>query len=202
MPYAVAIADRSWWYDLMHLILGYERANIIPDNLKFNQIINLRKFDEIRLIERESVIFNNLFDFNAQICGPITQKVITWRNRAHDTMHHLFDYDLRESWAKIFDTLECEYNNRTEVIFSSGEKVIFSFIRFLVSWEPSVSLLIVDECDSFLDRERKILFAKTVQCLAKHMAIYISSHDKEFKNILLSDYTVTKNNPEILPVPG
>lgn len=187
---------------LMNLILGHERADIIPDNPKFNQIINLRKSDEIRLIERESVIFNNLLDFNAQICGPITQEARTWRNKAHRTMHHLFDYDLRASWTRIFDNLECEYNNRTEVIFSSGEKVIFSFIRFLASWEPSVSLLIVDECDSFLDRERKILFAKTIQCLAKHMAIYISSHDKEFKNILLNDYAVTKNNPEILPVPG
>ena len=185
---------------LMHLILGYERANIIPDNLEFNQLINLRKLDEIRLIERESVIFNNLFDFNSQICGPITLKTSAWRNRAHRTMHQLFDYDLKESWTQIFDNLEYEYNNRAEIIFSSGEKVIFSFIRFLVSWEPSVSLLIIDECDSFLDRERKILFAKTVQCLAKHMAIYISSHDKEFKNIVLNDYSVAKKYQGILPV--
>jgi hypothetical protein len=42
----------------------------------------------------------------------------------------------------------------------------------------------------------------SLRCLAKHMSIYISSHDKEFKKIVLSDYTVTKNHPEILPVPG
>ena len=59
-------------------------------------------------------------------------------------------------------------------------------MRFFCSWNEYVKLLIVDECDAFLDYENKQLFTQTLSELSKYMAIYISFHSLDFDHDYMS----------------
>ena len=92
-------------------------------------------------------------------------------------MIKLLDERLANQWMKIFLSLEWNFINRKEKLLSSGEKIILSFARFFASWDRNVKLLIIDECDSFLDKVNREFFIEAVSCICLHMAVYISSHD-------------------------
>lgn len=169
---------------LMEQLMGYERINFFKNSMIFKDLVNQINPMDIRLIERDSIVFENLLNFNSQIFGPYYKDELTWKDICYKNSQYLFNDELTKKWINIFENLEYEYNNRIEKKFSSGEKVVFSFIRFLASWNSNVKVLIVDECDAFLDITNKRLFAETLNVLSKHMAVYISSHDKEFLSLL------------------
>lgn len=174
--YRLSGSNGSGKSTLLNIILGYERRYPIHEHNGVYELINAVETSNMRLIERDAVIFESLSDFDAQIMGPgihCTQ----WKTAMIDSISQLLDTTLARQWIIIFLSLEMEYTNREDKNMSSGEKVIISFIRFFVSWDSAVRLLIIDECDSFLDHDKKILFKEAVNNLSHHMAIFISSHD-------------------------
>ena len=162
---------------MLNIILGYERRYLIRDHNGFDDLINAVQANDIRLIERDAVIFEALNGFEEQIIGPGNNCRTEWKAKMRDSISRLLDSSLAQQWIIIFQSLEIEYTKRGEKNMSSGEKVIISFIRFFVSWDNTVRLLVIDECDSFLDHDKKILFKEAVNHLSRHMAIFISSHD-------------------------
>jgi ABC-type bacteriocin/lantibiotic exporter with double-glycine peptidase domain len=162
---------------LLNIILGYERRYSILEQNGLEELINAVQTSNIRLIERDSVIFECLSGFDAQITGPSNTCHAHWKKTMIDSISQLLDDTLAKQWIMIFLALEMEYTNRKDKNMSSGEKIIISFIRFFVSWDSSVRLLVIDECDSFLDHDKKTLFKEAVIKLSHHMAIFISSHD-------------------------
>ena len=162
---------------LLNIILGYERRYPILDHDDFDDLINAVQANDIRLIERDAVIFESLNDFAAQIIGPSNNYRTHWKTVMIDSISRLLDTTLAQQWIIIFLSLEMEYTNRVDKNMSSGEKVIISFIRFFVSWDSTVRLLVIDECDSFLDHDKKNIFKEAINNLSRHMAVFISSHD-------------------------
>lgn len=160
---------------LMNMVLGYERERYDYKNSKLLSLIANIELEHVRVIERDSIIFDNLTDFNSQICGPVIPEG-QWKKTIIYSLGQLLDANLANEWMKIFVSLESEYTVRKDKILSSGEKVLMSFMRFLYSWNKEVNLLIIDECDSFLDHQKKKLFIMSVKELAQHMAVYISCH--------------------------
>ena len=175
--YRLSGSNGSGKSTLLNIILGYERRYPILDHDGFDDLINAVQATDIRLIERDAVIFESLNDFSVQITGPCNNYRTQWKTRMIDSISRLLDTTLAQQWIIIFLSLEIEYTNREDKNMSSGEKVIISFIRFFVSWDSAVRLLIIDECDSFLDHDKKILFKEAVNSLSRHMAIFISCHD-------------------------
>ena len=166
---------------LMNAILGYERKDYDFKSDNFSYLVNKIDQNKVRVIDREAVIFDCFIKFTNQVCGP-EASYPTWLEPVSYSLSELLTVDLANAWMKVFKDLELEYTGRKDKILSSGERVVLSLMRFFSSWRRDVNLLIVDECDSFLDPEKKTLFINTVNELARHMAVYISCHDR-----LLSD---------------
>lgn len=161
---------------LFNIILGYERK-LITSYSNFNQLDRIMDFENIRLIERETIIFNNLPDFSSQVMGPANNDSKKWDEHINKALFILFDQNLAQNWINIFTDLEYKFNLRGNKLLSSGERVILSFMRFLSSWNCNVKMIIVDECEAFLDFDTRKIFELTLQILSKNMAIYMSSHE-------------------------
>lgn len=162
---------------LMNIILSYERKNYDFKCTNFADFISHINRSKVRVIDREAVILDCFTEFTTQVCGPSTSSQ-GWLGPVSYSLNRLLTPELATAWVSLFRGLEMGYTERTNKILSSGERVILSLMRFFCSWSIEVNLLIIDECDSFLDYEKKALFINTVNQLAQHMAVYISCHDK------------------------
>lgn len=162
---------------LMNIILSYERMDYDFKCTNFAYFINHIDQSKVRVIDREAVVLDCFKEFNTQVCGPNTSYQV-WLEPVSHSIHRLLTHELATAWIKVFHGLETEYTDRANKILSAGERVILSLMRFFCSWDIEVNLLIIDECDSFLDHKKKALFIDTVNELAQHMAVYISCHDK------------------------
>ncbi|WP_028388640.1 ATP-binding cassette domain-containing protein [Legionella fairfieldensis] len=178
---------------LMNIFLGYERGRYDFKNKNLSSFIAKIEQKNVRVIDRHPIIFEDLTDFNSQICGPIISQV-QWKKTVTYSLGQLLDANQANEWMKIFISLEAEYTIRKDKVLSSGEKVLLSFMRFLSSWNNEVNLLIIDECDSFLDQEKKKLFIMTINELACHMAIYISCHETVLSKFLNDSFICSKPN--------
>lgn len=168
---------------LMHIILGFERKDYDFKSGNFSRLVNMIDQSKVRVIDREAVIFDCFPKFANQICGPEALDSM-WLEPVSLSLNELLTVDLAKAWMKLFKDLELEYSGRNDKILSSGERVILSLMRFFSSWHREVNLLIIDECDSFLDSEKKNLFINTVKELARFMAVYISCHDRQLSDCL------------------
>ena len=117
-----------------------------------------------------------------------------WKKIITYSLGQLLDTNLANEWIKVFSSLEQEYTIRKDKVMSSGEKVLLSFMRFLYSWNKEVNLLIIDECDSFLDQDKKNLFIMTINELACHMAVYISCHETALSQFFHDGFVCSKPN--------
>ena len=172
---------------LMNIILGYDRDYYYFKNNNLLQLVNSINTNNIRVIERDVVVFKCFHqDFNSQVFGPLDRNVTHWQALATRTLHKLLSPQLSQQWFDLLIRLENEYFLRQDRNISSGEKIILSVMRFFCSWNEYVKLLIVDECDAFLDYENKQLFTQTLSELSKYMAIYISFHSLDFDHDYMS----------------
>lgn len=162
---------------LMNTILNYERKDYDFKCTNFAYFISHINQSKVRVIDREAIVLDCFKEFTIQVCGPNTSYQV-WPEPVSYSLNRLLAPELAAAWMKVFRGLETEYTERTNKILSSGERVILSLMRFFCSWNIEVNLLIIDECDSFLDYEKKALFINTVNQLAQHIAVYISCHDK------------------------
>ena len=168
---------------LMNMILNFDRESHPFENSHFSELVVSIKQENTRVIERDAVVFECLDDFNSQVCGPFNIFNYPWKNKINQSMDQLLEKCLANQWREIFISLESEYISRQSKIMSSGEKVILSMMRFFASWNNKVNLLVIDECDSFLDLNKKTLFIKTIHNLGSHMAIYICTHGSSLPDI-------------------
>ena len=161
---------------LLNIILGYERKLYVTPDDDLRRLLKPIESKHIRLIEREAIIFDALHDFEEQVFGPNYQGENTWQVVVRDRMRCLFDRSLTEKWLLKFGELEAKYKQREDKRLSSGEKVMLSFMRFLISWDASVKILVIDECDLFLAHDMRKLFYQSMDRCSKYMAVYMSTH--------------------------
>lgn len=162
---------------LMNMILNFDRQQHYFDNINFSEFVCTLNEENTRVIERDTIVFDCFDDFNSQICGPINIFNEQWKIKINKSISQLLDKPMANKWQRIFNSLEYEYISRRTKAMSSGEKVILSVMRFFASWNANVNLLVIDECDSFLDVDKKTLFIQTIDRLSSSMAIYICTHD-------------------------
>ncbi len=166
---------------LINIFLGFERRDYDFKNSNLKQLVATTTAKKTRVIEREVVVFDCFNEFNNQVCGPGATKE-NWRSKINQATHELLPPDLAAEWMKIFMSLEQAFFCRKEKGLSSGEKILLSMMRFFYSWNNEVNLLIIDECDAFFDSEKRKLFFQSIQIIANHLAVFITSHGPLFKN--------------------
>lgn len=188
--YHIQGANGSGKSTLLNIILDYERNFKIKNNLNFDNLVDALSMTNIRVIERDAVIFDSLQEFSLQVLGPSNMQhdQCQWFNRVKTNTFMLFSRELAEQWLQIFTDLNYKYNNRANNTLSSGERVTLSFIRFLCGWTSDVKLLIIDECEAFLDQNNKRLFTLSVNQLAMNIAIFISNHERTSKVVSFEGY--------------
>lgn len=188
--YPIQGANGSGKSTLLNIISGYEREFKIKNNVNFDNLINDLSITNTRVIERDAVIFDSLKEFSLQVQGPgnTQHSQCQWFNRVKINTFMLFSREIAEQWLQVFTDLNYKYNNRAANTLSSGERVILSFIRFICGWTSDVKLLIIDECEAFLDQNNKKLFNLSVNQLAVNMAIFISNHERTNKVISFKGY--------------
>lgn len=162
---------------LLNVLMDFEKEHIHFENNHLSALHRSINQHNIRVIEKDVVVFECMSDINRQICGPAYNSTYAWHEPVTTATLYLLGPDLSDQWSVIFHEFAAQYHQRKDKTLSSGEKVILSFLRFLASWHHDVQLLIIDECDSFLDPKKKSLFIQAMHAASKHMAIYLCSHD-------------------------
>ena len=173
--YWIKGANGSGKTTLLNIILKYERKFTMPNNDKLSNFSQMLGAEYLRVIDRDAVIFDCLKDFGEQICGPDYKSI--WLKIIEENVTQLLGPKLSKEWFKIFQNLETKYVIRNNNSFSSGERVLVSIMRFFFSWNQKVQLLVIDECNAFLDLEKKKLLNQTIDILSSKIAIYMVSHE-------------------------
>lgn len=167
---------------LLNVMLHYERRYQFYQKNSNNPVIFTTDNHRIRVIERDCVLFDCINSFWEQIIGPNTCDKDT--DQLFQNIQTLLPNTLSNRWKQAIKMLEKIYQARSNHHFSSGEKVLISCLRFFASWTESVELLIIDECDAFLDAKKKHLWLNTLRILSRRMTIHISSHTSAYPHTL------------------
>lgn len=168
---------------LLNIILDYERVWTVPNKESLNKLLINLSSQNLRVIEKNSIIFNDLSSFKNQILGPAIFDFKDWKDLLNKKMGRVLTYDLISALEDLLKEIESKFYQRKDKRFSSGEKVVISFFRTIASWNSTVSLVIIDECTAFLDFQIKDLFMRCINQLAKEVAIYLCSHEAEFSGV-------------------
>ncbi len=95
-------------------------------------------------------------------------------------MENLFNPQLANYWlARIYDMEKkypCLLDSNENTILSTGERVLVSFFRSLAYWDGNIRLLVIDEADSFLDKEKRQFFNASLELLSSSVTIWKISH--------------------------
>lgn len=161
---------------LLNSIINYERETLVNNYFLLTHMLKNVSNKNIRIIEREPVIFNNLPSFKEQILGPVCIN-LEWQVILKNNIQDYLTDTLIQELIQTFLRIENNFNQRDNKQLSSGEKILISLMRALTSWNAKVAILIIDECSNFLDIKIKNLFLKCIYELSKNTAIYFTSHD-------------------------
>lgn len=162
---------------LLNSIMGYERKVDVHNHIILKQkLTNIAK-DNIRVIEREPIIFSSLKTFNEQILGPEYTHSIHWEIVLQKKIKGFLSTHLLNDLSKFFTKVEDKFHDRGNGNFSSGERILISLMRVLTSWDRTVSILVVDECTAFLDAEIRDLFLQCLAELSTKTSVYLSTHE-------------------------
>ncbi|CAM3718572.1 putative ABC transporter [Legionella longbeachae NSW150] len=162
---------------LLNSIIGYERKIEVDNHIILKQKLANTAKDNIRVIEREPVIFTSLRTFNEQILGPENTHSLHWNIVLQEKIKGFLSAHLLNNLSKFFSEIEEKFYDRGNGHFSSGEKILISLMRVLTSWDRKVSILVVDECTVFLDTKIKVLFLRCLSELSMNTSVYLSAHE-------------------------
>lgn len=162
---------------VLNSIIGYERLIEINNHQQIKRMLSSVTTANIRVIEREPTIFNDLVEFNQQILGPELSKSLHWQSLLTVKTKYLFTTQLHHELQKTFKQIEAKFYRREFKQFSSGEKILISYMRTLASWDKDISILVVDECTAFLDTKMRALFLQCLCQLSDRVSVYITTHE-------------------------
>lgn len=162
---------------LLNSVIKYEREVAINNYYLLNLMLKDVSNKNIRIIERDPIIFNNLHSFKEQILGPKCTN-FAWQSILQKNLQEHLTPAVLQKLINILILVENNFNTRSNKQLSSGEKILISLMRALTSWNNKISILIIDECSMFLDIKIKDLFLKCISEISKNTAVYITSHEK------------------------
>lgn len=162
---------------LLNLIIGYEREVQINNYSNLKEMLAHISHENIRVIEREPVIFDSLNIFDEQVLGPKYANSAQWNIILKKRISGFLSKDLLNELSHHFSQIENKFYSRGNGRFSSGERILISLMRALTSWDKRVSILVVDECTAFLDTQIKELFLRCLSELSTNTSVYLSTHE-------------------------
>lgn len=86
----------------------------------------------------------------------------------------LLSAPLVEFWLGMLAHLDGKWTSFRQL--SRGEKVMLSVLRLLYHWQPSIRLVVADECESFLQATWQEPFLRSLHELAATRAVFFVSH--------------------------
>ncbi len=176
---------------------GSGKSTLSNALIGFNQEFSHWNVDEInaygdylrnstRTIENNPAIYKCFDQFIDQIFGFTYQhkNYEEKKSKLSKNLNAYLNSELQQFWIQKFCDLEEKLKVRKEGRFSSGEKVIIAFFRLFSNLDDGVKTILVDECDSFLDKEVRKHFYKSVNFLSEKFMIIYVSHNFDSKTKL------------------
>ena len=163
---------------LLDQIKGFNRSEsmIYSEHIKYF-IFNANK-KNIRMIERNAVVFDGLPSFTRQIMGPLSGAEEPWIERIEQNMAMFVTTPVLKAWTQILGDLQAKYDGIEGYQLSSGERIILSFARAWFYWDAAVQLVLIDECDGFLDVTKRALFMETIRLVSIKLPVFMVSHSE------------------------
>ena len=161
---------------LLNQIKGFNREKSLKYCSNTSHFIAHANKKNIRLVERDAVVFNELALFSGQVVGPFDCNEQSWLSRIKQNMERYLSIAITAEWIAIFSELQIKYDEKKGYQPSSGERIILSWARLWCYWDATVDLILIDECDGFLDRIKRMLFAESLRCLSVSIPIFMVSH--------------------------
>lgn|GEM_PF-5541350 len=166
---------------LLNILQGFDRLHgLSSDNLFLQQCYPAHM---VRIIANDAIVFSTFKTFAEQVCGPSTCNKNHWLNHLSLHLQHYLPNTLTQQWLTCFYKLSNKYDNHREYQLSNGERVILSCARMWWGFDKHVRIIMVDECDAWLDTHHKKMFLDTLQALSKHLAIFYVSHQQRLQSL-------------------
>jgi ABC-type multidrug transport system fused ATPase/permease subunit len=167
---------------------GSGKSTLSNSLIGFNQTFDHWNVNEIeayayylcyssRTIENNPTVYKCFDEFADQVFGFTHTDKDT--NQKKNILFKKFENNLNQDcfnfWVQKYLELEDKTKIRKNGQFSSGEKVILALFRLFSNLDETVKTIVVDECDSFLDKEVRKYFYESIKFLSeKYMIIYVS----------------------------
>ena len=161
-------------------IKGFNRSESVSYSENIKYFISHANRKNIRLIDRNAILFDNLPSFYKQIAGPLSHDDEQWMKLIEKNMAIFVPASISTAWIHILGDLQAKYDGILDYQLSLGEHIILSFARAWFYWNTAVQLLLIDECDSLLDVEKRSLFIETIRLVSVKLPVYIVSHSDVF----------------------
>jgi ABC-type Mn2+/Zn2+ transport system ATPase subunit len=161
-------------------IKGFNRSESVSYSENIKYFISHANRKNIRLIDRNAILFDNLPSFCKQIAGPLFHDDEQWMKLIEKNMAIFVPASISTAWIHILGDLQAKYDGILDYQLSLGEHIILSFARAWFYWNTAVQLLLIDECDSLLDMEKRSLFIETIRLVSVKIPVYIVSHSDFF----------------------
>lgn len=171
---------------LLDTMSGFCR-NSPYDTLSMDILKSSLGIDSIRLIDVNSIVFTSLDTFDLQLIGFSDKVGFVDCNIERKISRSLKPYlpeNLISQWLLQMQHLRIKFDANENYILSLGEHVILSCLRNWVCWNSQIKLLLIDECDSCLDKNNRSLFYQTIDRLSQKIAIYVISHSSVHEQAL------------------
>ena len=122
------------------------------------------------------VIFDYMDDLGSLISGAADEPPdrAELEARIAENAGTLLSAPLVEFWLDALAHVEGKWTGFRQL--SRGEKVVLSCLRVLYHWQPTVRVLVVDECEYFLQSVWQEPFLRTLHEIARARAVFFISH--------------------------
>lgn len=162
---------------LLDILKGFNRSSVTPYAPQLLPLLTHLNKTSIRVVERRAIIFDELKDFSSQVMGPGYTPDAHALRCLEQKLKPLIPEAYLAQWLAIFKVLQQKYDAQPYYELSSGEHVLLSFARMCSHWNSGVRLVLVDECDGFLDSLKWQSFIDTMIFLSKKVSVFVVSHD-------------------------
>jgi ABC-type cobalamin/Fe3+-siderophores transport system ATPase subunit len=143
-------------------------------------------FGRTRVIDREAQLVPGQSGFLSNLYPGVEGWGVEYGRQLKSRLSSVLPDKIIDSWNGAFSDLARKWAERGSASPSSGERVLLSWSRAFLSWDDEVRFLVLDEPESFLDRDLQSLVDETLRSLALKIAIFRVRHDRVRSSTLLT----------------
>ncbi|MGI9877880.1 ATP-binding cassette domain-containing protein [Vibrio chagasii] len=163
-------ANGSGKSTLLNSLSGFSEI-ISSENNK--EVIKFRELTRgaVRVVTKDPAIYPEFKCLAQQITLSTDEK-----NPDFNGVSHIISQEILQEWRSKLISLSERFGEREQFSLSSGELIQLSLFRALYNWNDQTNVLMLDECESWLDRGTRKLFLKTIREMSGKVTILFVSH--------------------------